>query len=259
MQASSATFPLGASFGKSVMSKLDPPETVVGMTEWQPRLFECKVKVPSVIVPSNRLAFIVKQCKPVFLKVPKLNPVREVEAESGAVDKRHKTVLLDPDKVTVMSDLPEPAMAYLESTGVELSTTEVSLDCSNFSPKTMLRKVLSQTEEDVSGYSLVGHICHLNLRDSLEPFKKVIGEILLLLPNVRTVVNKINAIDNTYRNFQVPTFPPWRNSFFMQPWGQYFFEHSRLLAFLMRLDKSKLGPIAICIASPSWWSSTLSA
>ena len=31
------------------------------------------------------------------------------------------------------------------------------------------------------------------------------------------------------------------------------------LAFLMRLDKSKLGPIAICIASPSWWSSTLSA
>ena len=201
-----ASYPLGASFGKSVMSKLDPPQTVVGMTEWQPRLFECKVKVPSVIVPSNRLAFIVKQCKPVFLKVPKLNPVREVEAESGAVDKRHKTVLLDPDKVTVMSDLPEPAMAYLESTGVELSTTEISLDCSNFSPKTMLRKVLSQTEEDVSGYSLVGHICHLNLRDSLEPFKKVIGEILLLLPNVRTVVNKINAIDNTYRNFQVPTF-----------------------------------------------------
>ena len=42
-------------------------------------------------------------------------------------------------------------------------------------------------------------------RECLEPYKLVIGQILLLLPNVKTVVNKINSIDNTYRNFAMET------------------------------------------------------
>ena len=41
--------------------------------------------------------------------------------------------------------------------------------------------------------------------ECLEPYKLVIGQILLLLPNVKTVVNKINSIDNTYRNFAMET------------------------------------------------------
>ena len=64
-------------------------------------------------------------------------------------DKGHKTVLLDPDKVSGPGDVPEAAMAYLDSKGVQLSTTEVSLDHTNFAPRTMLKKVLRETEEDV--------------------------------------------------------------------------------------------------------------
>ena len=55
--------------------------------------------------------------------------------------------------------------------------------------------------DNVSGYSFIGHICHLNLRDEVHPYKNVIGQILLLLPNVKTVVNKATTINNTYRNF----------------------------------------------------------
>ena len=55
--------------------------------------------------------------------------------------------------------------------------------------------------ENVSGYSFIGHICHVNLKPEVEPYKKVIGQILLQLPNVKTVVNKTNEINNTYRNF----------------------------------------------------------
>ena len=64
-------------------SKLDPPDAVVGMTEWQPRLFDCTVTVPCFTVPSNSLAFIVRECKPVFLKVPKINPVQEAQGLFG--------------------------------------------------------------------------------------------------------------------------------------------------------------------------------
>ena len=39
----------------------------------------------------------------------------------------------------------------------------------------------------------------------MDPYKYVIGQIFLLQPNVRTVVNKTTAIDNTYRNFSMET------------------------------------------------------
>ena len=57
--------------------------------------------------------------------------------------------------------------------------------------------------DNVSGYSFIGHVCHLNLKQEADPYKKVIGQILLQLPNVKTVVNKTNVIDNTYRNFSM--------------------------------------------------------
>ena len=57
--------------------------------------------------------------------------------------------------------------------------------------------------DNVSGYSYVGHVCHLNLREEAQDYKHVIGQILLQLPNIRTVVNKSNNINNTYRNFSM--------------------------------------------------------
>ena len=71
------------------------------------------------------------------------------------------------------------------------------------------RKAVLNDDDDVanvSGYSFVGHIIHLNLREELEPYKYVIGQIFLHLPNVTTVVNKTTAIDNTYRNFSMEKF-----------------------------------------------------
>ena len=86
-----------------------------------------------------------------------------------------------------------------------------------------VQAVLPEGEEGVSGYSLIGHIVHLNLRVSdtnshivhlkpvvysittpqepLLPYKEVIGQALLLTKGVRSVVNKSSTIANTYRNF----------------------------------------------------------
>lgn len=56
----------------------------------------------------------------------------------------------------------------------------------------------------MASFSKVGHIVHVNLREHLYPYKKLIGEVLLdKISGCRTVVNKVQNIDNTYRNFQM--------------------------------------------------------
>lgn len=50
----------------------------------------------------------------------------------------------------------------------------------------------------------MGHIVHVNLREHLLPYKKLIGEVLYdKVSGCRTVVHKFQIIDNIYRNFQM--------------------------------------------------------
>lgn len=69
--------------------------------------------------------------------------------------------------------------------------------------KRIFRAVLPNGLE-FSSYSQVGHIVHVNLRDNLLPYKKIIGQILLeKVRKCRTVVNKIDSITSEYRNFEL--------------------------------------------------------
>lgn len=58
--------------------------------------------------------------------------------------------------------------------------------------------------EGSSSYTRLGHIVHVNLREHLLPFKNLIGQVLHhKVHGCRTVVNKVNMIDTTYRNFSM--------------------------------------------------------
>jgi tRNA (guanine37-N1)-methyltransferase len=53
-------------------------------------------------------------------------------------------------------------------------------------------------------YTIVGHIAHVNLDESHLPYKYHIGSVILSKGNkygITTVVNKLDIIDSTYRNF----------------------------------------------------------
>lgn len=52
-----------------------------------------------------------------------------------------------------------------------------------------------------SSFETVGHIAHLNLRDELLPFKRVIGRVLLEknTPRIRTVLNKARPATCSHR------------------------------------------------------------
>uniref|UniRef100_A0A6G1SCQ1 tRNA (Guanine(37)-N1)-methyltransferase n=1 Tax=Aceria tosichella TaxID=561515 RepID=A0A6G1SCQ1_9ACAR len=56
----------------------------------------------------------------------------------------------------------------------------------------------------LTSFTAVGHLIHINLRDNLLQHKHEIGEALLR-NNSRAlaVVNKVNSIDNAYRNFDI--------------------------------------------------------
>lgn len=56
----------------------------------------------------------------------------------------------------------------------------------------------------VSSFTSVGHLLHINLKDHLLESKHEIGVALLnKVPRALAVVNKVNSIDNTYRNFEI--------------------------------------------------------
>ena len=90
---------------------------------------------------------------------------------------------------------------------IDLSTFEIcdlELGYKNWNYNEILRAILPEEADRVGGFTMIGHIVHLNLDPSLEKYKSVIGQVLLdKVHSARTVVNKTNNIDNTYRNFQM--------------------------------------------------------
>ena len=64
----------------------------------------------------------------------------------------------------------------------------------------------SDVGEVPTGYTIVGHIAHMNLRPPHIPYKYHIGSVILskaCSQGITTVVNKLDIIDSTYRNFQM--------------------------------------------------------
>ena len=57
-----------------------------------------------------------------------------------------------------------------------------------------VQRLLPEGCEVPSAFECVGHIAHMNLRDEVLPWKRVIGQVLLdKNPSIRTVVNKVGG------------------------------------------------------------------
>jgi len=86
----------------------------------------------------------------------------------------------------------------------DLACFDLEVGYENWGVAEILRAVLPEESESVSSYSIIGHIAHLNLKPEVMEYKHVIGEVILDKNSmVTTVVNKLNTIDNTFRNFQM--------------------------------------------------------
>lgn len=214
----SSPSPKSPSRGRKPSGIIAPPIRK-GMIELDRTAFDKDIKLPVVHVYEDCITpQTLQKFKKFMLKIQGMKPVAgknnnkeavnlssSEENSANEVPRATKRILINPELVTgdlshfVQHEIqPEPSVVF--SVGYE--TVKFKYD--NWTLNQIIESVLPDDEDKVSGFSQIGPIVHVNLRDHVLPYKKLIGQVLLdKIPNAKTVVNKINIIDSKYRNFQM--------------------------------------------------------
>ncbi|CAN6660794.1 tRNA (guanine(37)-N1)-methyltransferase [Trichomonascus vanleenenianus] len=128
-----------------------------------------------------------------------------------------RVVTVDETKgLLLRDDIKDPASVYNSIS--EQSAELFKMANSSFVPYTLelgyeywksdeiLSAVLPEEllDEIPSGFTNVGHIAHMNIREEYMPYRFLIGEVILdKNPLIKTVVNKLDSIDTVYRTFDM--------------------------------------------------------
>lgn len=178
-----------------------PNPEVRGMTVLNRSAFKRTITVPAFTVKKDIIHRFMKSLKNKVLRRPGLKRVVDYPKEE---DK--KLVLLDPCKISCRESLEKDELLLLEELDINPQIIKYDLELSyeHFKTEEILRAVLPEGQDVTSGFSRIGHIAHMNLREHQLPYKNLIGQVVMdKNPGVTSVVNKTNTIDTTYRNFQM--------------------------------------------------------
>ncbi|XP_044737507.1 tRNA (guanine(37)-N1)-methyltransferase [Chrysoperla carnea] len=182
---------------------LMPPKSVRGMTELDRNKFNKSIKVPKLELGNSNTSSIVPYIKKYFLKMENLKPIQNGNNTSD----NSKTALLNPLLIKNWVDIEPTSRENLVALGVNekhFKIEELILTYDNWRPDEIFKSVLPLDKEGISSFSKIGHIVHVNLKDHLLPYKTLIGQVLLdKVKACRTVVNKIESIDTTFRFFKM--------------------------------------------------------
>ena len=103
--------------------------------------------------------------------------MRNIVSDSGAKDK--KILLLNPQKS--LEKLDQKDQEFVKSHGAEETTYDLVLGYEHWTAEQVLRAVLpTEISEVPSSFETIGHIAHVNLRDSQLDYKTLIGKCYLL-------------------------------------------------------------------------------
>lgn len=155
--------------------------------------FTKKISVPILLIQQNvNLNSVVKTLRAYLLKVQKFQAIRDGK------------IYLNPDIVQEYSQLPIDQLKNAGLSSAAFRFEDITLNYDNWKADELIKAIIPEGIEAQTSFSRIGHIIHLNLKDELLPFKTAISEILLdKTPNCRTVINKAQTIENTFRNFQI--------------------------------------------------------
>lgn len=156
---------------KANLELYSPHPEVRGMTLLNREAFKRTVVVPVLKVKKEIVNILLKSLKHMVLQRPGLKRVVE-----DPEDEDSRLVILDPHKIPEFS-LGESEREVLKQLNVcpEVSKYNLELTYENFKSEEILRAVLPEGQEVTSGFSRVGHIAHLNLRDHQLPYRHLIG------------------------------------------------------------------------------------
>ncbi|KAI0660588.1 guanine-N-1-methyltransferase [Cubamyces menziesii] len=109
-------------------------------------------------------------------------------------------------KYSDRADLTPEVLDFLKEQSAELVSRDLTFDYNFWTADEIIHAILPPELEAgaPSGFATVGHIAHLNLRPEYLPYKYIIGQVILdKSPTSRTVVNKVDNIDNQFRVFRM--------------------------------------------------------
>ncbi|KAK3639969.1 tRNA(m(1)G37)methyltransferase [Elasticomyces elasticus] len=120
-----------------------------------------------------------------------------------------KCVLLRPDTSDDGTAKPHSSTIteLIQQHLISIVPFSLHLDYTYWTYHDIISAILPEDAQDEipSGFSQVGHVAHLNLRDEYLAYKRLIAEILIdKNPGVRTVINKIDDVgeENEFRTFK---------------------------------------------------------
>ncbi|EMC93542.1 hypothetical protein BAUCODRAFT_76373 [Baudoinia panamericana UAMH 10762] len=119
-----------------------------------------------------------------------------------------KCILLRPEVVAATQEEAYEVVAELvKQQLIAVIPFKLRLGYSYWTYHDIITSILPEDEqgEIPSGFTQVGHVAHLNLRDEYLKYKHLIAEILMdKNPGVRTVINKVDDVgeENEYRTFR---------------------------------------------------------
>ena len=92
----------------------------------------------------------------------------------------NKLIMLDPNAHKTKDDFNDTTREFLTKIGVNLNSFrlhEIELTYSNWGHTDILKAVLPEESDGVAGFSTVGHIVHLNLREEILDYKLIVGKL----------------------------------------------------------------------------------
>lgn len=177
----------------------------------------CVIKFPN----PKHISEFAKQHKQYILRVPRIPHViklgaRQVENINSTVDNKPsasdnntivKGVLLT-DTIQDVNDVPnmlsKEALDFLKNTEAEILPYEYILDYDYWKAEDILKSVLPEEhlDEIPTGFTITGHVAHLNLRKEFKPYDSLIGQVILdKNTKIDCVVDKVSSIATQFRTF----------------------------------------------------------
>ncbi|GMF49930.1 unnamed protein product [[Candida] boidinii] len=198
----------------STLANVQPP-SYKGITKLDKSLFVRHFPIVCVFFPdAGKIGQFVKDHKKDILRYPRIPFIVKLDETTNNIkrsekNKELKAVVLTEklkDISTVEDILSPEAINDIKSFQGEFRNYDLTLDYSYWRSDEILKAILPENfnEEVPSGFTKTGHIAHLNLKEEYKPYGELIGQVILdKNPSVKTVVDKLDSIDTTFRTFKM--------------------------------------------------------
>ncbi|KAI4172844.1 MAG: hypothetical protein LQ348_006679, partial [Seirophora lacunosa] len=172
--------------------------------------FKKKLEIAAAcVLDRTKISAYQKKLSQDILRLERLPPVRSVPPHLG-LEKTARCLLLKPEirHGGENESSWSPQLQELKNTHqVVVIPYQLELNYDYWNYHDIMSAILPDSEqaEIPVGFSAVGHVAHLNLRDQYLPYKHLIASVLMdKNPTIRTVINKTDDVgeENEFRTFR---------------------------------------------------------